>query len=319
MKAFVLEQSQTIDDLHEAEVFMATHPTAGKVRIRVHAVGLNPVDYKIASHHPAQWEYPHISGLDIAGTVIAGGSWPVGTRVLVHHDLRAQGGLAEYVDVDARAVAVIPATVSFEAAAALPTAALTAYQAVMDRLRVAPGQVIGIIGGSGAVGAFAIQLAKQTGAMVVATSSTAKAQWVRDLGADVVIDYTQGDLWEQLGAYSFDGIIDTVGTSSATHALEHIKHGGGLVTINGAPQRFPEPFAKAISLHEVALGAAYSHGESSHIRQLSQDLSVVLNMVAVGDLDPLCQQLVGWDGVVAAFRDLQAGKIRGKVVARLRD
>ncbi len=176
----------------------------GQVRLRVEACGLNPVDWKVA-RGSAAWSWPHILGLDVAGTIDVIGpgvttpaddgtsalrpDLAVGDRVALYHDLRRPGGLAQYTVVDALAVAHVPAAVTAVEAAALPSAGMTAYQALVRRLRLAAEQTVLITAGAGGVGGYAIQIAKGLGARVIATASTTKLEAVRALGADEVIDY----------------------------------------------------------------------------------------------------------------------------------
>lgn len=145
-----------------------------------------------------------------------------------------------------------------------------------------------IVGASGAVGAFATQLAHRVGATVIGTASPSKIKWVQSLGADIVVDYTAGDIWEQLAQLNvrITAIIDTVGTASVNQGLQHLTHGGGLVHIAGDPSQLPPSFGQALSIHEVALsihevalGAAYSHGDARHVRQLGTDLAYLLDLV----------------------------------------
>lgn len=162
-------------------------PGPGQLRVRVHAVGLNPADYQLAHYgHPA-WRYPHVLGLDAAGTIDALGegvtAWRPGEAVYYHGDLSRPGCFAEYALVAAHVVAPLPARLSFPQAAALPCAGFTAYQALHRRLHVQAGQTVLVQGGAGGVGGFAVQLAAHAGLRVITTASPRNFDWVRPLAA----------------------------------------------------------------------------------------------------------------------------------------
>ena len=178
-------------------------PAQGDIRVGVHAVGLNPVDYKIARMGHPYWRFPHIPGLEVAGVVDAIGSsvrqWQLGDRIFYHGDLSKPGGFAEFAVTTAQTVAHIPDSMSFVDAAALPCAGLTAYHALHRRLHVRADQTILVHAGAGGVGGFAIQLAAHAGLKVLTTCSENNADYVRDLAAEVAIDYHTENIGGRLG------------------------------------------------------------------------------------------------------------------------
>jgi NADPH:quinone reductase-like Zn-dependent oxidoreductase len=302
-------------------------PAVGEVLVRVEAVGLNPVDYQVASGGHGEWVYPHIPGLDVAGVVHDAGPEPAprfteGTRVVWHQDLRRPGGLAEFVTVPASVLAVVPPEVDMAIAASLPCAGMTAYQAVVRRLRAERGQYALVQGAAGGVGGFAVQLLAATGAKVVATASQPNHAYVQGLGAAAVLDYRRADLKAALRAATedrgFDAVVDTVSPESAAQGLLLLRHAGGLAAVAGRPSLDSvPPFGIAPSLHEIALGAAYSHGDAGSRADLAVMLTVLLRLVDEGTLNPLPIETVRLEEAPAALERLARRHVRGKIVVRM--
>ena len=302
-------------------------PGVGEVLVRVDAAALNPVDYQLASGGHPLWTYPHIPGLDIAGVVHDAGPGPdprlpVGTRVAWHQDLRRPGGLADYVTAPAAVLAVVPPEVSMTVAASLPCAGMTAYQAVVRRLRPLRGQYALVQGASGGVGGFSVQLLAAAGARVVATASPSNHAYVRGLGADTVLDYRRPDLGAVLraatGERGFDAVVDLVSPASAAQGLLLLRHGGGLAAVAGRPSLDTvAPFGIAPSLHEIALGAAYTHGDTGNQADLALMLTELLRLVTEGSLAPLPIETVGLADAPDALERLAGRHVRGKIVVRL--
>jgi NADPH:quinone reductase len=176
-------------------------PSPDEVLVRVRAASLNPVDFKVAAVGSELWSYPHVLGVDAAGVIEQVGvnvtDWRLGDRVLYHTTWRRHGTYAELSTVPGHTIAKVPESVSYVDAAAIPCAGLTAYNSLYRRLHCKSGDLILIHGGSGGVGGFAIQLAKQLGATVVTTCSAANADYVRDLGAEEVIDHRTENVFER--------------------------------------------------------------------------------------------------------------------------
>ncbi|WP_247828701.1 zinc-binding dehydrogenase [Arthrobacter antioxidans] len=304
-------------------------PGVGEVLVRVDAVGLNPVDYQLASGGHPLWTYPHIPGLDIAGVVEDAGPGPeprvpTGTRVVWHQDLRRPGGLAAYATAPTDVLAVVPPGVGMAAAASLPCAGMTAYQAVVRRLRATRGQYALVQGASGGVGGFAVQLLAAAGATVIATASPSNHAYVRGLSADAVLDYRRDDLGAVLRAATegrgFDAVVDTVSPASAAQGLRLLRHAGGLAAVAGRPSLdIVEPFGIAPSLHEIALGAAYTHGDVGSRADLAVMLTELLRLVDEGALTPLPIETVRLADAPDALERLAGRHVRGKIVVRLEE
>lgn len=327
MRALLLPTAGGFDSLEVGEA-PRPRPGAGQVLIAVHAVGLNPVEYKVARGGGVPtWHWPHILGQDCAGVIAELGEgvseFRVGDRVACHGDLGRQGSFAEYVADDAEVIARVPEGVDDISAAALPCAGMTAYQAIVHRLHVEPGQTVLVTAGAGGVGGYAIQLARIAGARVLATASAGNAERLRALGAEP-IDYRSTDVVREVRRLTdgrgVDGILDTVGGDSATANLQLLVHGGGIVTIDGRPDITTVPeLTIAPSVHEVALGAAYQWGDAAAHRRLSTDLAALLELVAAGRLDPMVTRTVTLDEIPAALHDLEGRHVAGKIVARIAD
>ena len=185
MKALLLEQPGPVHTLALSDV-PEPHPGSGEIRVRVAAIGLNPVDYKLAGRGNPAWSYPHILGLDVAGTVDVVGpdvdQWKVGDRVFYHGNLANAGGYAELAITTAHTAAAIPNVVDFVAAAAIPCAGLTAYQGIVRRLNVQPSHSVWVQGGAGGVGGFGIKIGQgPTDAQHRIADVAGFADWLKEI------------------------------------------------------------------------------------------------------------------------------------------
>src|SRR5512147_1943111 len=291
-------------------------PEQGEIRVAVHAVGLNPVDYKIARAGHPSWRFPHILGLDVAGVVDAVGSsvnrWQTGHRVFYHGDLSKPGGFAEFAATTAHTVAHIPDSMSFVDAASLPCAGLTAYHALHGRLHVRAGQSILVHAGAGGVGSFAIQLAAHAGLKVLTTCSANNADYVRGLGAEVAIDYHTENLKEVVSAVTHgpgvDAILSSLGSERTTQDLDLLAFNGGLACLLGLPDLTRlQPFTIAPSIHEVALGSAHLSGDkrADDLARMADELAAMIIQGAV-HLPPI--EVIPWQEIPAGLDRLADGR-----------
>lgn len=242
MKAVVLQAFGEVDGLKVGEV-ADPHAGAGEVRIRIRAAGVNPVDFKIRKgllQGRLPHEMPIIPGWDAAGVIDEVGegvaNWQVGDEVYAYcrKPVIQFGCYAEYVVVPESFVAAKPTKASFAQAASIPLAALTAWQSLYDAAGLKEGQTVLIHAGAGGVGGFAIQLAKLRGAHVITTASAVNHDYVRELGADEVIDYNSIDFREAVKAVHPEGVdvvYDTVGGEVQVKSADVIKPGGTMVSI----------------------------------------------------------------------------------------
>jgi NADPH:quinone reductase-like Zn-dependent oxidoreductase len=228
----------------------APTPKAGEVLVRVAAIGVNPVDWKMREGGPLRLAMrfvgpalPFVPGIDFAGTVQAAGSQvtslKVGDRVVGGTDFsRGQrGSYAEFVTAREDQICALPPAVDFESAGGLPVAGVTAWMSLMEigGLGARPsGAAVLVLGASGGVGQFAVQIAKMQSARVVGVSSAKNVDLVRALGADVALDYSQGDALQQAKAHRpFHVIVDCVGGYSAARCRALLVPGGRHVMVSG--------------------------------------------------------------------------------------
>lgn len=266
----------------------------GEVLVRVHAAGVNPVDWKIRAGWMKAFRpstFPYVPGADLAGVVAKVGpgvtTFEPGQEVFGRS---SQGSYAEYALAPANTLAVKPASLSFDEAATIPVGATTAWQGLFDYGNLQPGQRVLILGGAGGVGNFAVQFARWKGAHVISTASTRNADFVRSLGAEQVIDYTQTQVADAV--HDVDLVLDTVGGEALSGVLPTLKRGGTLVSIAGQPDeakakerdvriaRFSaqvstellNTFAKLIDEGHVKVfvGPVFSLNEAGKAQELSQ-------------------------------------------------
>jgi len=221
-----------VDGKPELQTVARPEPQPDQVRIKVRAVSVNPVDWKIAAHAPAGSHL--IAGRDLAGVIDAVGSsagqWRPGQEVIA---VAAGGSYAEYVLAAANAVAVKPAHMSFEEAAGIPVVGETAWRSLVVVANLQPGQRVLIHGGAGGVGSSAVQVAKAKGAYVIATASPSHTALLRSLGADEVIDYHTVRFEDKVK--NMDVVLNTVDADTNSRSIAVVKPGGILVSVVGPP------------------------------------------------------------------------------------
>lgn len=231
------------------------------------------------------------------------------------------GGFAQYAVSPARFVTKIPNKVSYEQAATLPGAGFTAYHIMRQRFHLTAGRTILIQGGAGGVGSYAIQLAKLAGLRVISTCAGKDKDYVKSLGADVVIDYQNEDVYtkiRQMNDYGVDYIISSIGSQGATADMQILNFGGEIAVTAGFPDferwRF---YDKGISLHEIAFGAYLTHPDKNiHaiVAQIGNELGQLLND---GKICTPKTQLIALENIPQALKRLKNGGVTGKIVAQI--
>ncbi|NQD36479.1 zinc-dependent alcohol dehydrogenase family protein [Permianibacter sp. IMCC34836] len=331
-------QAQLIRAFGEPEVFQletVTRPEAGpgQVLVRQRATSVNPVDYKIRRHGPALGPVlPAVLGADVAGEVVAVGAGVTAFKVgdEVYGSAGGVRGLpgayAEYVNADARLLAAKPKTLSWRETAALPLVSITAWEGLVDRARIQPGEKVLVLGGAGGVGHIAVQIAKARGAHVTATvSSATKAALVRELGADAVVNYreeTVADYVQRLtdGA-GFDVVFDAVGGDNLNTALQAARLNGQVVTIVASQQYDLTPMhLKGLSLHVVFMLIPMLHDPKHRLDRAhhGQILREVAKLADAGQLRPVLDSAAfALADMAAAHRRLESGAAVGKVVVEI--
>jgi len=317
------------DALTESEV---DEPTMGDhdVLVRIEAASLNVLDEKIRVGEFKQllpYRMPLILGNDLAGTVLAVGSavtsFAPGDEVYARPSADRIGTFAERIAVREIDLALKPTSISMAEAASLPLVALTAWQALVERGNLQAGQKVLIHGGAGGVGSIAIQLAKHLGATVATTARTADHEFVRDLGADVAIDYRTEDVEQLLSGY--DLVLDSVGGETLSKSLRILAPGAKVIGIAGPPD---PGFAREIGLNPVLrlalaglsagirrearrLGVSY---EFLFMRASGDQLREITRLVDGGVIRPNVGRTVAFDQAPDALARLHDRGFRGKAV-----
>lgn len=278
MKAVIFDFSQDKFLVREIPI-----PTTGdnEVLIRVDYCGLNPVDAKIRQwkelikEDKAYW----IAGLDISGTIVQTGSqvgqWKKGNRVLCHGDMfRPYGGFAEYT-VQAADTLVAHPNITADIAAATPCAGWSALRALTDKLQISSDDSIMVIGGSGGVGSFALQLAKYFGANpIITTCSSHNKEYVTSLGADYFIDYRSEEVFKRVGEITHErGVttgLDTVGGDNDILLANTLAYEGRMVEMVRTirPELYNQAFMRGLSFHQLSLGSGHRNGSPGKFRML---------------------------------------------------
>ncbi|MGH3705108.1 MAG: NADP-dependent oxidoreductase [Agromyces sp.] len=315
MRALVIDQTGGADELHIAEVPDPIR-ISDEVVVRVVAAGVNPIDAKTRSGRGVSRaipSYPAVLGGDFAGVVesVPYSAHPLqpGDRVYgMGRVPRLGGSYAELISVSSMSLTRMPATLSFAEAAAVPLAALTAWGAVVDTARVHDGQRVLIHAGAGGVGHFAVQFAAYFGAIVTTTGSARNADFLRDLGARRVIDYT-AERFEEV-ATDQDVVIDLIGNvtdATGTRSLDSLRQGGLIVTVpTGAWPTMAE---------EAAARGIRSTGYT--VAPDARTLSVITRLIDDGAVRVHVEREFPLEDGAAAHRLLEAGHVRGKIVLRV--
>ncbi|MDT9724735.1 zinc-binding alcohol dehydrogenase [Xylanibacillus composti] len=327
MKALILTKPGALDTLEAGELPIP-EPAPGEIRVRVHAAGLNPIDYKLVPNGLPAWTYPFVSGVDAAGVVDAVGegvtTWKIGDRVVYHGNFTKQGTFAEYHITTAHTAAALPEDISFEDAAAFPCAGLTAYQAIQRKMRIGPGMSVLIHAGAGGVGGYAIQIAKALGAsQIVATASPANFDLVRKLGAHEVIDYNTENVRERVMALTegrgVDGILNSLNRATAQADMDMLAFGGQLACIAGAPENVADfqPSFKTFTVHKLMLGGAHLSGDRRAEEDLATMAQEFMQLMRAGKIDAMVSEIIALEDIPKGLARLAERHVRGKIVARI--
>ena len=319
MKAIVYQHYGSPDVLACEEI---EKPASGddEVLIKVRAASINPLDRHIMRGRPVPLRIafglrkPKIRpGRDVAGQVEAVGrkvtQFKPGDEVFG----ACSGALAEYACARESALVTKPNNMTFEQAASVPVAALTALQGLRDKGKIRPGQKVLINGAGGGVGTFAVQIAKSFGADVTGVCSTGKVDMVRSIGADRVIDYTQQDFTE--GTQRYDLIFDLAATHSLP-AYRRVLNPNGTCVIAGGPTKVRAILTSAFEV--LVLSRFVSQNFVMFVAKLSQeDLTLLRELMETGKITPVIDRRYRLNEVPQAMRYLEEGHARGKVVITL--
>lgn len=333
MKAFQFEKYGKDAELKLADV--AT-PKLGKfdVMIEIHAAAVNVIDIKLmhGDFKPIlPQKLPLTLGLDLAGIVTAIGDdvtkFAVGDEVYTSPDHKRIGTFAEYIAVNQNDVAKKPNNLTMEEAASIPLVGLTAWQALVERGTLKAGQKVFIQAGSGGVGTIAIQLAKYLGATVATTTSARSFDLVKQLGADVVIDYKATDFEEILKGY--DLVLHSQDPKTLEKSLRILKPGGALISISGPLDvAFARSAELSLPLQLIAWGLSFKAKKQAKklgvdysfllMRAQGEQLQKIAALIEAGHIKPVIDTVYPFSETPKALAQVAAGRSTGKVVITIK-
>src|SRR5437762_1481127 len=308
MKAVVAHEYGTPEVLKFEEV-PRPEPKDDEALVHVIASGVNPADpLTLSGKYAQEWgtHLPLIPGYDIAGVVEKVGAKITTLKAgdAVYGYPTFGGGWAEFVTVKEWEVAAKPKSLSFAEAAAVPMCALTAWQALVDTAQLHAEQTILIHGGSGGVGSFAVQIAKARGAKVIATASTANQDLLKQLGADVAIDYTKTKFEDVVK--DVDAVLDPVGKETLARSYGVVKRGGIVLDLVAGPD--PSELEK----RGIRAAAIWVHPDS-------EDLAEITRLIDAGKIKPVVTEVLPLTEAIPAQRQAETHHTRGKLVLRIAD
>jgi len=310
MKAVFINQYGSAELLQYADV-EKPQIKSDQMLVKVHASSVNPIDWKIRSgmiQLLTGYNFPLILGFDVAGVVEEVGNsvtgFQAGDSIYAFLDSLPGGAYAEYAAVSERAACLLPNTMSYEQAAAVPLAALTALQALRDSGEIQPGQQVLINGASGGVGSFAVQIAKALETEVTAVCSTKNVELVETLGADYVIDYTQKDFTQDTKQY--DIILDAVAKESFSRCQNILKPNGIYVTTLPALDTFVQGLLTFLVPGKTA---KFMLANSS-----GKDLAFLKNLIEANKLRSIIAKTYPLSELAAAHEESEQGRVVGKLV-----
>lgn len=333
MKAFILDRygskvALRAGELPEPEV------RDGEVLVEVHAAGVNLLDSKIRGGEfklILPYRLPLVLGHDVAGVVVRVGAgvkhFKPGDEVYARPADHHIGTFAEFIAIQEKDLALKPKTLTMEEAASIPLVGLTAWQALVERGQLKPGQKVFIQAGSGGVGTFAIQLAKQLGATVATTTSAANIDLVRSLGADVIVDYKREDFETRLSDY--DLVLHSQDGKALEKSLRVLRAGGRLVSISGPPD---PGFADQVAAPWFVKPLMWLLSSGARRKARSRDTTFsFLFMRASGDqlreiaalidarhIRPVVDRVFPFQSTNEALAHVETGRAKGKVVIKMK-
>jgi alcohol dehydrogenase len=311
MKAAQISEYGEIDVIHVTSDASKPILTDDQVLIEVHASNINPFDWKVRKgfmHQMKPLEFPATLGGDLAGVVVEVGknvsNFSVGDKVYGSANIfgGGSGAFAEYAVTKPESLAKMPEGLDFTEAASLPLTGASAVQALIGHIKLQSGQKILIHGGAGGIGTMAIQIAKHTGAYVATTVSKNSIEYVKQLGADEVIDYKNQKFEELLSG--FDAVFDTVGQETYDKSFLVLKKGGIIVSMVQPPK---EDLAKKYEVTAIIQGT-----------KVGEWLEKLTELVNKGIVKPHVDSVFPLDQIHDAFRAQEEGSPQGKVIVKIR-
>ncbi|MGE1215833.1 NADP-dependent oxidoreductase [Bacillus toyonensis] len=302
MKAIVIDEYGSVEELKERQILKPV-VTYNEVLIRILATSVNPVDWKTRKgdlQQQLQFSFPITLGLDVAGVIEEVEGFKIGDKVFTKPENIGRS-YAEFIAVKSDLVTYMPTNLSFEEAASIPLAGLTAWQSLVDYAKIKENDRVFIHAGAGGVGSLAIQIAKSFGAFVATTASGKNEEFLKDLGADLVIDYKK-DKFEELLS-DFDIVLDTIGGEVQEKSFQIIKPGGVLVSIVHEPN---------YKMKGIKSGFLWLKPSGKQLEELS-------NLIVHGKIKPIISKVVSLneEGVREAHILSEGQRVRGKIVIKV--
>jgi alcohol dehydrogenase len=333
MKAFIIDRYGSNEVVRAGEM-PEPELRDDDVLIQVYAASVNPVDLRIRDGKLKlilPYRLSFILGNDLAGVVVGVGSgvsrFKPGDEVYARTDKDRIGTFAEFISIKEDAVARKPKELTMEEAASIPLVGLTAWQVLIERANLKRGQKVLIHAGSGGVGTFTIQLAKHLGAIVATTTSTANLDWVKRLGADIVIDYKKENFETIL--HDYDVVLDTLGGEVLEKSFRVLKPGGRLISIAGPPDHH---FAQDMGLsqilrlvmrllsYRIRRRAKQHHVSYSFLfmRPSGEQLHEIGSLIDSGIIHPVVDRVFPFESTKEALAYVENGRAKGKVIVKVR-
>lgn len=310
MKAIVINQYGGKEQLKEREIEKQA-PGDNQVVVKLHATSINPIDWKLREGYlksSLPFDFPIVLGWDAAGVVDEVGKnvteFKIGDRVFARPETTNRGTYAEYTVVDSHLLARIPENVSFEEAACVPLAGLTAWQCLFDFGQVKSGDKVLIHAGAGGVGSFAIQFAKNAGAYVATTAGTHNVEFLKSLGADEVIDYKKEDFETVLE--DFDFVLDSLGGEIQEKSFTVLKNGGKLASI------VSEPNKEKANQKNIKSGLVWLNPNGKQLAEIAELLKQGKVKVIIGHKFPFSEK-----GLTEAHALSETHHAKGKIVIQI--
>lgn len=311
MKAIIIEEYGDIEQFKEVD--LPEPKIAGQeVLVEVHAVAVNPIDWKIRAGYLQDYlpfDMPIVFGWDVSGVVEKVGAqvadFRVGDRVLARADLKKPGAFAEMIAIEESQLVKKPEKLSFEEAAAIPLAGMTAWQLLFEKANLVAGETVLIHGGAGGIGLFAVQLAKRAGAHVITTASGRNKDFLLALGVDAFIDYRKEDF--QSVVDGVDVVVDLIGGDVLDRSYKVLKQGGRLVSVAEKPDQ-----EKA---KRMGITASYLNSKI----KLAQ-LEELAGLAAAGELKVELADVLPFtlEGVKQAHALSETRHVRGKIIVKVK-
>lgn len=333
MKAFILDRYGSQSTLRAAEI-ADPEVRDDDVLVQIHAAGVNVLDSKLRAGEfklILPYRVPFVLGHDLAGVVVRVGAhvkqFKPGDEVYARPADHRIGTFAELIAVQEKDVALKPKKLTMEEAASIPLVGLTAWQALVERGQLKQGQKVFIQAGSGGVGTFAIQLAKQLGATVATTTSTSNVELVRSLGADLIVDYKKDDFETKLSDY--DLVLHSQDGKALSKSLRVLRPGGRLISISGPPdpsfaRQIGAPWFVNLFTWVLSWGARRKAKSLDttfsflFMKASGDQLRHIAALIDAGHIRPMVDKIFPFQSTNDALAYVETGRAKGKVVIKVK-